>query len=408
ENNDNMNVNAVVNLSDDRLSFFERMSESRLVSELPSPAFLVNLPTAQRNADRMLERFRQLRVTLRPHMKTHKTLEGGVIMTGGTRRCIAVSTLAEARFFADGGFDDILYAFPVSADKVEQCAILTERLEVFSVLVSEFDTLPRLAARTLAKGKVWHIWLKVDCNNGRAGVFVDQPEAFDLALKIGRNASMKLDGIYAHCGNTYHCHSVAEIQAVAENTTEKILAFCSRWVFATFYLPLYRLAEVGVTTRSSIGSTPSCSLPVPRMGALSEVHPGNYFFYDVQQLHLGSCRVEDVAVRVLTRVVAHIRHRGQLLVDCGWTAISLHGHGRLPSGYAVIQDHPEIRLVEMSQEHGLIDSSEGQEMDFEKFPLGAALFLIPYHSCAAAAMHSVYHVHDGDTVLETWTPCRGW
>lgn len=31
--------------------------------------------------------------------------------------------------------------------------------------------------------------------------------------------------------------------------------------------------------KSSIGSTPSCSHPVPDMAMLSEVHPGNYVFY---------------------------------------------------------------------------------------------------------------------------------
>lgn len=40
-------------------------------------------------------------------------------MTGGTRRCIVVSTLAEASFYADHGFDDILYAYSLPFDKVD-------------------------------------------------------------------------------------------------------------------------------------------------------------------------------------------------------------------------------------------------------------------------------------------------
>lgn len=40
------------------------------------------------------------------------------IMTGGSRRCIVVSTLAEACFYADYGFDDILYAYSLPFDKV--------------------------------------------------------------------------------------------------------------------------------------------------------------------------------------------------------------------------------------------------------------------------------------------------
>jgi D-serine deaminase-like pyridoxal phosphate-dependent protein len=41
-------------------------------------------------------------------VKTHKTLEGAAIQTGGSKRGIVCSTLAEVRFFAAGGFDDIL------------------------------------------------------------------------------------------------------------------------------------------------------------------------------------------------------------------------------------------------------------------------------------------------------------
>lgn len=43
------------------------------------------------------------------------------IMTGGSRRCIVVSTLAEASFYADNGFDDILYAYCLPFDKVHEC-----------------------------------------------------------------------------------------------------------------------------------------------------------------------------------------------------------------------------------------------------------------------------------------------
>lgn len=42
------------------------------------------------------------------------------IMTGGSRRCIVVSTLAEATFYADNGFDDILYAYCLPFDKVPE------------------------------------------------------------------------------------------------------------------------------------------------------------------------------------------------------------------------------------------------------------------------------------------------
>lgn len=36
---------------------------------------------------------------------------------------------------------------------------------------------------------------------------------------------------------------------------------------------------------------------------------------------IGSCSLDDVAVRVLTRVIGHCPHRNQLLIDCGWAGL---------------------------------------------------------------------------------------
>ncbi|KAG7273485.1 hypothetical protein CRUP_015861 [Coryphaenoides rupestris] len=218
------------------------------ITELSTPALVVDVDVVKRNAQRMISRCEALGVQLRPHMKTHKTLECGDIMTGGSRRCVVVSTLAEASFYADHGFDDIL---------------------------------PSLRRRGLS-------------------------------------------------------------------------------------LPVY-----------------------------------------VQQSLIGSCHAEDVAVRVLTRVIGHCPHRNQLLVDCGFAALSHDGGRKLPSGYAVIEGHPDLKLLSMSQEHGMVETITG-ELDYSKYPLGTLLTLVPYHSCATAMMHGVYHVHSGGRLVGKWFPTRGW
>ncbi|KAL4635666.1 hypothetical protein GN956_G12974 [Arapaima gigas] len=396
---------------------------SKRVGDLCTPAFLVDLEKVKQNARVMQERFQKMGVQLRPHMKTHKTVECGDIMTGGSRCCITVSTVAEATFYADHGFDDILYAYPLPLDKVERCAQLSERLSLFHVLVDSTAALHALRQRPLQGGKIWRVWLKLDCDNGRAGVLYSEPLALLLAKDIWQSERVELTGVYAHCGNTYHCSGVEQIQAIAQQTTTLILQF------------MEKLKDAGIDgPKCSIGSTPSCSHPVPDMAVLSEVHPGNYVFYDVQQSLIGSCSLDDVAVRVLTRVIGHYPHRNQLLVDCGWTALSLDGHGRLPSGYAVIEGHPDLRsesqlsasslliywyvpfpisplhfprLVSMTQEHGRVEPVSGN-LDYSKFPLGSALSLIPYHACATAAMHPVYFVLSEGAVVDTWKPTRGW
>ncbi|KAJ4919327.1 hypothetical protein JOQ06_024439 [Pogonophryne albipinna] len=174
------------------------------ISSLCTPALVVDVDKVKRNALRMIERC-------------------------GSRRCIVVSTLAEACFYADHGFDDILYAYSLPLDKVERCADLSERLDLFQILLDHPHALDELKKRPLRDGRLWHVWLKLDCGNGRAGVLHSQPEAISLAQAIVGTKGVELTGVYVHCGNSYNCRGVEQIQAVAQETTDLTLQFMEKY-----------------------------------------------------------------------------------------------------------------------------------------------------------------------------------
>ncbi len=120
-----------------------------------------------------------------------------------------------------------------------------------------------------------------------------------------------------------------------------------------------RLESLGISVPSiGLGSTPSCSVQKKPLEGLTEIHPGNYVFYDAMQvkvnmensggrrakhdlhqdqLQLGSCSKADVAVQVLTRVLGHQVHRGQLVVDCGFLGLTKQGFADLDNSYALVQ-----------------------------------------------------------------------
>ncbi len=100
-----------------------------------------------------------------------------------------------------------------------------------------------------------------------------------------------------------------------------------------------KIRAAGVEVRNvGTGSTPSCSHSSGAVfNVLTEIHPGNYVFYDAQQMALGSCAEADIAGRVMTRVVCHQPARGQLLVDCGFTALTMQGFQQQNGTYALIQ-----------------------------------------------------------------------
>ena len=141
----------------------------------------------------------------------------------------------------------------------------------------------------------------------------------------------------------------------------------------------------------------------------------SHFRCDKFQMRFGSCCESDIASFVVTRVIGHYPQNNHLLVDCGFTALSLHGggdcYGKTPGrGYGMISGHPELQLYSMHQEHGLIKPTDDSvKIDFASYPVGMLLRIFPDHSCATCAMHRTFYIADkNDIIIEQWTPVSGW
>ncbi|RUS17115.1 hypothetical protein BC937DRAFT_90400 [Endogone sp. FLAS-F59071] len=68
------------------------------LSEIRSPALVVDRTIVGRNTQQMRETARKLGVGLRVHIKTHKTIEGTELQLGEGVTGIVVSTMAEAHY----------------------------------------------------------------------------------------------------------------------------------------------------------------------------------------------------------------------------------------------------------------------------------------------------------------------
>uniref|UniRef100_A0A914W7B3 D-serine dehydratase-like domain-containing protein n=1 Tax=Plectus sambesii TaxID=2011161 RepID=A0A914W7B3_9BILA len=316
--------------------------------------------------------------------------EGALLQTDGfKKRSLVVSTLAEAEFFADSGhFQDILYGFPLTADKIERCRSLNQRLAEFHVMIDSYAILKELD-RVGSDSCVWSIFIAVDCGYGREGVPWDDDRLIALAGEVTNGRFLSLAGIYTHCGHSYNSQTPSDVARTA----------CTRMSQVKQQL---EAADIRCSVYG-IGSTPSCSSIVPEMQNVNEMHPGNYIFYDLQQHMIGSCSKQEIACTIATRIIGHYPERNELLIDCGFTARTKQG---MDVCAAVFKDHSELRLVGMTQEIGIVSSDE--KIDFTKFPVGSMILQYPWHSCASAGMHPAYFVHVNGVVTAVWKPCRGW
>ena len=138
-----------------------------------------------------------------------------LLQTGGRRSTIVVSTLSEADFFAERGFDDVLYAVPLSPDKIEAAAGLHGRI-TFHVMIDHAVQLEALLAHPLgASAKPWSVFIMVDCGYRRDGVDPEDAESLSLAMRIASSSQAELAGIYTHGGHSYDAAGPGEITRVA-------------------------------------------------------------------------------------------------------------------------------------------------------------------------------------------------
>ncbi len=358
------------------------------VTDVPTPALLLDLDRVERNLAGMAARCRELGVALRPHLKTHKCVELAERQRALGAVGVTVSTLAEASVFADHGFDDLTWAFPLILDRLPEARALAERvtLRIFVDGPEALDALERT-------GVPFHVWLKIDCGYHRAGLDPASPATLELARRLAGSSRLRFDGIASHSGHAYHADGRRRIAAVAEE---------ERCVMANLR---ERLAAEGIPVAASVGSTPAMTC-VERLDGVTEARPGNYVFYDAMQVGLQVCGPADSGVSVLASVVSSQPGAAHCVVDAGALALSKDtGHpGPASSMGWIFDDYPagtlraDARLTSLSQEHGLVSAP---------LPVGTRVRILPTHSCLTVACFDEYHVVRGDEVVDRWKSWRG-
>ncbi len=362
----------------------------KTIYDLPTPALLLDLDVLEANLRRMAARTAALGVALRPHVKTHKCVE-----IAGRQRAlgisgITVSTLYEARVFADHGFDDLTWAFPVIPTRLSEVRELADRVTLRLVVDS-----PEAVEALEGLGRTLHVWLKVDCGYHRAGVDPGSPASLELARRIAGSPALRFDGILTHSGHAYHGPTRAEVAVAAAQERSVMAGFAER-------LRQEGIAVPGV----SVGSTPAMAV-VERLDGVTEARPGNYCFHDFAQVALGTCGVRDCAVTVLSSVVSHRPGDSRSVVDAGALALSKDTGPERPDrptmgevfadyGRGVLDE--EARLLALSQEHGILSVPRS---------VGSRVRILPNHSCLTAAQFDEYAVVRGEEVVDRWRIWRG-
>ncbi|MFH0893203.1 MAG: alanine racemase [Bacteroidota bacterium] len=354
---------------------------------IAQPTLLLDERKCKANIACMAEKAKAANVIFRPHFKTHQSHEIGRWYRDAGVRCITVSSVKMAEYFANDGWEDITIAFPVNIREASTINLLAKKTKL-NILIASSDNLENIRG---AIDSGVSFFIKIDSGYHRTGFNPENiSEIKECIHTLSDGGKMRFAGFLTHSGHTYHAKSKNEIAAIHTNTLH---------IFSAL-----RKTFPDTEIIFSLGDTPSCSLAESFAGA-DEIRPGNFVFYDAQQLMLGSCREEQIAVCMACPVVAQHAERNEMIIYGGAVHFS-KDKVTLPNGESVfglcatINENgweiiPDAYLVAVSQEHGIIRMPAS---GFSSYRSGSLIGVIPAHACLTADLMKAFQTTEGKKI----------
>jgi len=369
--------------------------------DLDTPALLLDRDRLVRNLESMRMRMEERGVALRPHLKTAKSVEVARLAVGEGGP-ITVSTLKEAEAFAENGFRDLLYAVGMVPAKMPRAARLLRQGIDLKLVVDTPEAADALAGAASAEGIVCGVLIEIDSGGRRAGVLPQDERLLEIGRRLAASQGTRLAGVMTHAGHSYEARGRAELEAVAKAESAAVTEAARGLRAAGLPCPIV-----------SAGSTPTAVVAEDLTG-VTEMRPGVYMFFDLDQVGIGVCGVEDIALSVMASVIGHNRQAGQILIDAGGLALSkdVSAGAFMPGiGYGRVCDLDLVPLGDLTvanthQEHGLVPVPDPGW--FDRLPVGARVRVLPNHACMTAAAYDGYHVLQGGRLSAFWPRVNGW
>lgn len=378
--------------------------KTRDLSELETPCLILELSRMDANIEAMRQRLKRFGVPLRPHVKTPKSIDIVRRVLDDRTTGITVSTLKEAEYFFSHGIRDMLYAVGMAPGKLDHIGRLRKQGADLSITLDTIEQAEIVAARGKEMGITIPCLIEIDSDGHRSGVKPSDPLLVDIAQRLHTLGGVECRGVMTHAGESYHCKTTDEIRVMAERERRAAVDSAARLKGLGLPCPIV-----------SIGSTPTATFG-EHFDDITEVRAGVYVFQDLVMAGLGVCSIDNIALSVLASVIGYQKDKGWLITDAGWMAMSRDrgtADQSVDQGYGLVCDEfgkpIEDLIVGMTnQEHGILIDRRGR-LNFERFPIGTLLRILPNHACATAAMFDRYYVVDGNTrIVDTWMRFGGW
>lgn len=342
---------------------------------VPTPSLVIDTHQLHTNIERWQAHAHAHHVQLRPHIKTHKTIEIAQMQRDAGAHGITAAKLSEAECFVDAGWDDIFIAYPIiGLDKCVHAVRLARRCRLI-VAVDSLVGIAQLSSVAAEHNVVIYVRVEVDSGLHRCGVAPDKVD--ELVDAVLQSPHLVFDGLFTYRGAWF---ATANQRHPDELGIEEGLLLVD---------VANHLRQRGIVVHSvSVGSTPT-GMSAATVPGVTEIRPGTYVFGDDMQIRAQSCTPSQIALTILCTVISR-PDATTATIDAGSKTFSgdVNFERMGLSGYATAVDY-DATLVRMSEEHGVLNLAPGVDL-----PIGTRIAMRPIHVCTTVNLSDQLFLHD--------------
>ncbi len=341
------------------------------LQDLETPCVLIDLNKVESNLQRAHDYARAHNLSLRPHIKTHKSPRFAKRQMALGSIGITCQKVGEAEVMVAAGLKDILIPYNlIGPQKLKRLQTLTEKANII-VGADSATTVKGYAISFTDAAKPLQVLVECDTGMGRAGVTTPE-QAVELAKLIAAQPGLHFAGIFTYpATGKYH----------------EALEWLRNAVTA--------LTDAGLAPRIvSSGGTPDLYHAHESTSVITDYRPGTYIYSDRYQAAKGIGTLDDCALSVLTTIVSRPTET-RFVVDAGSKALTSDLLGMEGFGYVV--GYPEAMVKSLSEEHGVIDFSGCAS----KPNIGDRLRIIPNHACVVSNLFDQVNLISGEEWVES-------
>jgi D-serine deaminase-like pyridoxal phosphate-dependent protein len=349
------------------------------VASLETPVVVVDLDRTDSRIASMAALMRDRGIALRPHAKTHKSVEIARRQIAAGATGLTVATIGEAEVFADAGLVDLFIAYPlvVRGPAIDRLRLLASR-STLSVGADSIAGLDALAAALSGVETSLRVLIEIDTGGSRTGV---RPAEAGALARHAADLGLTVAGAFTHEGHGYRGGAT---RGAAGDDAASGLAVAEAALRDAGFEP----------SVLSAGSTPTAEASAH--GVVTEERPGTYVYGDRLQAAIAGDSAEDAALMVAATVVSE-GSGGGFVIDAGAKILAQDVSPLIP-GHGAIVGSPEAVISRLNDHHGVVDLPSGTARP----AIGSVVWVVPNHVCPVVNLVDSFVVAQGGRVVDRW------